>query len=92
MEQQRRTEALTSQVSMTNSPSQRIRIWEKLHGLQLPLSPNHRLLRVIADATQLHIEQVQEVQKLRLVLRSPAGDTGGEDGYGIAPRLNDSGP
>lgn len=64
--QQRRTEALTSQVSMTNSPAQRIRIWEELHGLTLPLGPNHRLVEVIADATQLHIEQVQEIQKLRV--------------------------
>src|SRR3569832_745985 len=70
--QQRRTAALTSQVSMTNSPSQRIQIREELHGLPLPLSPNHRLLEVIADATQLHIAQVQEVQKLRIALRSQA--------------------
>ena len=73
--QQRRTEALTSQASMTNSPSQRIRIWEELHGLPLPLGPNHKLLEVIADATQLHIEQVHEVQKLRVALRSQGTDT-----------------
>ena len=68
--QQRRSEALTSQASMTNSPSQRIRIWEELHGLPLPLAPNHKLVEIIADATQLHIEQVQEVQKQRVALRS----------------------
>jgi hypothetical protein len=84
--QQRRTEALTSQASMTNSPSQRIRIWEELHRLPLPLGPNHKLLGVIADATQLHIEQVQEVQKLRVALRAQGSDTRVEGGCEIAPR------
>jgi hypothetical protein len=83
--QQHRTEALAAQVAMTNSPAQRISIWERLHGLPLPLGPNHRLVEVIAHATQLHIEQVQEVQKLRVALRSRAGEPGGEGGYGIAP-------
>lgn len=76
--QQRRMEALTGQVSMTNSPSQRIIIWEQLHGLPLPRSPNHKLLKVIAAATDLRIEQVQEVQKLRVAPGSQATDTRGE--------------
>jgi hypothetical protein len=69
--QQRRTEALAGQVSMANSPSERILIWEQLHGLPLPGSPNHKLLEVIAAATDLRIEQVQEVQKLRVARGSP---------------------
>lgn len=63
--EQRRTEALAGQVSITNTPSERVLIWEQLHGLPLPSSPNHKLLEVIAAATDLQIEQVQEVQKLR---------------------------
>jgi len=82
---QLRTDALAGQVAMTNSPSERVRIWERLHGLPLPLSPNHRLLEVIALATQLHIEQVHEVQKLRAAPRSRAGDAGSEGECAIAP-------
>ena len=64
--QQRRSEALAGQVSVVNAPSERIRIWEQLHGLPLPRSPNHNLLRVIAEGTELQLEQVREVQRLRL--------------------------
>jgi len=80
--QQLRDDALAAQVAMTNSPSQRICIWERLHGLPLPRGSNHRLLEVIANATQLHIEQVREVQKLRVAPHSQTGDTGGK-GSGI---------
>ena len=64
--QQRRSEALAGQASIANNPSERIRIWERLHGLPLPRSPTHKLLGVIAAATDLQLEQVQEVQRLRL--------------------------
>jgi hypothetical protein len=46
-------------------PGERIRIWERLHGLPLPLNPTHKLLGVIAAATDLQLEQVQEEQRLR---------------------------
>jgi DNA-binding transcriptional regulator YiaG len=64
--QQRRSEALAGQVSVVNAPAERIRIWEQLHGLALPRNPAHKLLRVIAVATELQLEQVREVQRLRL--------------------------
>ena len=64
--EERRSEALAGQVSAVNAPSERIRIWEQLHGLPLPRSPTHKLLRVIAAGTQLQIEQVREVQQQRL--------------------------
>jgi hypothetical protein len=64
--QQRRLEALAGQVSVVNAPSERIRIWEQLHGLPLPRNPTHKLLRVIAAGTDLQLEQVREVQRLRL--------------------------
>ncbi len=73
--QQRRSEALASQVSMGNNPSERILIWERLHGLQLPCSPTHKLLEVIAAATDLQLEQVHEVQRLRVTRRSASGET-----------------
>jgi hypothetical protein len=65
--QQRRLEALAGQASIVNNPSERIRIWERLHGLPLPCNPAHKLLGVIAAATDLQLEQVQEVQRLRLL-------------------------
>ena len=64
--QQRRSEALAGQVAVINAPSERIRIWEQLHGLPLPRNPTHKLLRVIAAGTDLQLEQVREVQRLRL--------------------------
>jgi hypothetical protein len=75
--QQRRSEALAGQVSILNAPSERIRIWEKLHGLPLPHNPTHKLLRVIAAGTGLQLDQVREVQQLRLSAAhgSPGGPT-----------------
>jgi hypothetical protein len=64
--QQRRSEALAGQVAGINAPSERIRIWEQLHGLPLPRNPTHKLLHVIAAGTDLQLEQVREVQRLRL--------------------------
>jgi hypothetical protein len=64
--EERRSEALAGQVSVVNAPSERIRIWEQLHGLPMPRSPTHKLLRVIAAGTQLRLEQVREVQQQRL--------------------------
>jgi hypothetical protein len=64
--QQRRSEALAGQVAIVNAPSERIRIWEQLHGLPLPNNPTHKLLRIIAAETDLELEQVREVQRLRL--------------------------
>jgi len=75
--QQRRTEALAGQVSISNTPSARILIWEQLHGLPLPSSPNHKLLKVIAAATDLQIEQVQEVQKARVARGSASPESHG---------------
>jgi hypothetical protein len=72
--QQRRSEALAGQVSIINNPSERIRIWERLHGLALPRSPTHKLLGVIAAATDLELEQVQEVQRLRLCVARGSGN------------------
>jgi hypothetical protein len=64
--EQRRSEALAGQVSVVNAPAERIRIWEKFHGLPLPRSPTHKLVRVIAAETHLRLEEVREVQQQRL--------------------------
>ncbi len=53
-------------MSIRNTPGERIRIWERLHGLTLPRDPTHRLLAVVATATDLALEQVLEEQRRRL--------------------------
>jgi hypothetical protein len=60
-----RKEQIASQSSPLNSPEDRIRIWERLHALSLPLSTTHRLVRVIAMQTELSVQQVQEEQRRR---------------------------
>jgi hypothetical protein len=51
--------------SMSNSPEARIRLWEKVHALRLPLDPEHPVLFVVAASTHLTISQVQEEQLAR---------------------------
>jgi hypothetical protein len=51
--------------SIRNGPGNRIRLWERMHGLTLPRDPNHPILDVIAAATDLELSQVQEEQRQR---------------------------
>ena len=53
------------QSSELNTPAVRIRAWERLHRLTLPRGSGHSVLRVIAKATHLTIEQVREEQRRR---------------------------
>jgi hypothetical protein len=46
-------------------PERRIRLWESMHGLHLPKSSDHRLLELIAEKTDLTVEQVREEQLRR---------------------------
>src|SRR5690242_15020548 len=48
-----------------SSAPQKIRAWEKLHGLQLPRDPNHLILRQIAKQTGLPVHEVLEEQRVR---------------------------
>src|SRR5262245_43667817 len=61
-ERQRR---LAEQTSPQNTAEQRIRIWEELHGLGLPRSTTHNLLRLIATQTALTLEEVRAEQQRR---------------------------
>jgi hypothetical protein len=58
--------------STRNAPGDRIRLWERMHGLPLPRDPNHNLLDVIAHATDLELAQVREEQRRRLPTTTPA--------------------
>lgn len=69
---ERRQHELQQQASTLNTPTARIRIWERLHQLSLPRDPKHRLLAIIAANTGLTLAEVQGEQKLRLA--SPVAD------------------
>ena len=76
-EQQQRMEERQQQIALQSSPlssaEDRICLWEKLHALMLPRSPTHKLLRIIAAQTDLHLEQVLEIQRHRAAPRSSIG-------------------
>lgn len=72
---ERRHGEIAEQTSMRNPPEQRIRIWERLHGLQLPVKPDHPLLAVVALNTELSIEQVQEEQRHRAEVKAGTAPT-----------------
>jgi hypothetical protein len=65
---QRTVAALTSPQL---DPQKRIRVWESLHGLNLPKASDHRLLDEIAMKTALTVDQVRQEQ----VRRQDAIDT-----------------
>jgi hypothetical protein len=60
-----RAQQIAAQSSPFSAPHERILLWEKLHGLQLPISPAHKLLHVIAEQTELTVRQVQDEQERR---------------------------
>jgi hypothetical protein len=68
--QDRRRLELAEQQSNLNSPEMRIRAWEKVHELRMPTDAAHPILDVIAVATRLTLEQVQEEQRARSARRS----------------------
>jgi len=69
MEERQREIAL--QASPLRTAEERIQQWEKLHALALPRSPTHKLLRVIAEQTELLLEQVLEIQQRRFARPAP---------------------
>jgi hypothetical protein len=65
-DERRRTELLDL-TSTAHAPSARIRAWERAHGLTLPRAESHPVLKSVAAATRLSLEQVQEEQRRRLM-------------------------
>ena len=63
--QEARRSALAEQVSIHNSASERIVIWERLHALRLPSQPSHPLLKVIAKQTSLTVQDIIQEQQRR---------------------------
>jgi len=66
---QQRQLDLEGQRSNYNPPDVRIRHWEKLHGLRLPMDAEHPVLDVIAISTRLTLAEVQGEQLARRMQR-----------------------
>jgi hypothetical protein len=64
---------LLEQTSERNTPAERIRIWERRHGLTLPRDVNHPLIDIVAHQTALACDQVREEQRQRFARLN--GDT-----------------
>ena len=62
----RRREEMSELTATGNTPSARIRAWERTHGLTLPRAAAHPVLNSIAAATRLTLEQVHAEQHRRL--------------------------
>lgn len=60
-----RQQQITLQSSPLSAAEERIRLWEKLHALDLPRSSKHKLLRVIAEQTNLSIQDILDAQQRR---------------------------
>lgn len=67
MEKRRAEQA--EQCASTSAPKMRIRTWERVHGLRLPLDAAHPILAVVATETHLTLEEVQEEQRTRRAAR-----------------------
>jgi len=63
-----RQRALDSQTDADATPQDRIRTWERLHALGLPLAATHPLLAVIATQTRLTLMDVRDEQQRRRLL------------------------
>jgi hypothetical protein len=59
---ERRKQQISQQSSPLNSPSVRIQAWERLHQVDLPRDPAHRLVDVIAANTGLTVDEVRGEQ------------------------------
>lgn len=62
---ERKQRELLEQTSERHTPAERIRIWERRHGLRLPRDGNHRIIGVVARETDLAPDQVREEQRRR---------------------------
>jgi hypothetical protein len=60
-----RHRAKSEQSSDRYTAQERIRLWESLHGAQLPRDANHPVLQVIAVSTALTLAQVRAEQQQR---------------------------
>ena len=67
---ERRRVDLAEQSSRLKTAEERIRIWERIHEVNLPRDPAHRLVEIIASNTGLTGSDVREEQQRRASLRA----------------------
>ena len=67
---ERRRIDLAEQSSRLKTPEERIRIWERIHEVNLPKDPAHRLVEIIATNTGLTDADVRDEQQRRAMLRA----------------------
>ncbi len=53
------------QRSPANSASDRVAIWERIHHVRMPKDPSHQILLLIAQQTELMLDDVLAVQRGR---------------------------
>ena len=75
-----RASELATQMSPVRTAEERIRIWERLHGLRLPSTSAHALVSVVAAQTRLTVGAVQAEQRRRSAgaPQGPAPSSSGE--------------
>jgi len=66
-----RQRQLTLQACPHDTSTDRIKVWEAFHGLELPRAQGHKLLRIIAEQTKLPIADVVAEQRRRAEFNSP---------------------
>jgi hypothetical protein len=67
---ERRRMDLAEQSSRLKTAEERIRIWERIHEVNLPRDPAHRLVEIIATNTGLTDADVRDEQHRRATLRA----------------------
>jgi hypothetical protein len=67
---ERRRTDLADQCSRLKSAEERIRIWERIHEVNLPRDPGHRLVEIIASNTGLTGGDVRDEQQRRAATRT----------------------
>jgi hypothetical protein len=71
-----RADELAAQMSPAKAAEERIRIWERLHALRLPVTSAHALVEVVAKQTRLTIGDVRAEQQRRSAdLTQATGDS-----------------
>jgi hypothetical protein len=59
------------QCATSSAPEARIRVWEKIHDLRLPLDTAHPIVAVVATETHLTVDEVRDEQRARKAARRP---------------------
>ena len=60
------------QSESSSTPETRIRAWEKVHGLRLPLDAAHPIVELVATETHLTVDEVRQEQRNRRTARRSA--------------------